>query len=219
MEQGNSVLVVEHDEAVIRAADWLVDLGPGAGREGGIVVAAGTPNLARRPIRSPASTWPPRRPSAIASASTGSTPGWIEVRGRRHNLSRRCPHPAGGPTCVTGVSGSGKSTLVHDVLARAVGRFSGAAPAASGCPGGIVGPRGHRPALRVDQSPIGRSPRSTPATATGVFARDPPGACRHPRGEGPRLSLQPVQLQRHRRTLRSLPGLGQRTSRCVSCPT
>ncbi|QEH36354.1 UvrABC system protein A [Aquisphaera giovannonii] len=176
-EAGNSVLVVEHDEGVIRAADWVVDLGPGAGPDGGLVVAAGTPEDV---ARSPDSITGRYLKSGPAKEAGG--PGriredsrWIEIRhASAHNLrdvSARIP--VGTLTCVTGVSGSGKSTLVHDVLAGHWRRHHAG-------PGPNPGPPAS-PAVRVegldaieamvvvDQGPIGRSPRSTPATFTGTF--------------------------------------------------
>ena len=173
LHQGNSVLVVEHDLAVIQAADWVLDLGPGAGPLGGRVVAAGRPEqlasfprVSHRPI-----------PSARAAAEGGSTnrlaqvPGWIEIRGARlHNLKAcRRPHPAGALTCVTGVSGSGKSTLVHDVLARSVRRHLHRSGDRGDRLESVSGLSAIDQLVLVDQSPIGRTPRSISATPSGLF--------------------------------------------------
>jgi excinuclease ABC subunit A len=173
LEQGNSVVVVEHDESVIRAADWLVDVGPGAGPDGGLVVVAGT--LAAV-AASPASVTgkylsrPPRRP-VPAGTRLASTPGWIEIHGAGvHNLQHIDARiPIGAVTCVTGVSGSGKSTLVHDVLARAARRFLRRTSERPGRVDQVSGLDAIDQLVEVDQSPIGRGPRSTPATATSVF--------------------------------------------------
>ena len=164
-EMGNSVLVVEHDEAVIRAADWVVDLGPGAGPDGGAIVAAGTPDRLSAAAGSITAQYLGRRPPALARTTTAAgwrSPGWIEVRGAAvHNLKHVDARiPLAALTCVTGVSGSGKSTLVHDVLARSV------APSPHTGRGGLVRrastESSRSPAIdqliEVDQSPIGREP-------------------------------------------------------------
>ncbi|APW62660.1 excinuclease ABC subunit UvrA [Paludisphaera borealis] len=171
--QGNSVLVVEHDEAVIRAADWIVDIGPGAGPDGGTIVDSGTPDhiasssvsITGRYLRGDVPT------TRRQTERLGQTPGWITIRGASvHNLKGdEARIPLGTLTCVTGVSGSGKSTLVHDVLARGFRRRD--RPSARELPGlgQIEGWEPLTALIEVDQSPIGRTPRSTPATFTGVF--------------------------------------------------
>jgi excinuclease ABC subunit A len=170
--QGNSVIVVEHDEAVIRAADWAIDLGPGAGPDGGQLVGTGRPQqLASIPASITGRFL--REPKRIAPRSGSRlTEGtqWIVIRNAsEHNLKEIDARiPLGALTCVTGVSGSGKSTLVHDVLARAYRR-----QARGGNYGPLVaainGLDAIEALIEVDQTPIGRSPRSTPATFTGVF--------------------------------------------------
>jgi excinuclease ABC subunit A len=169
---GNTVIVVEHDEATMRAADWLVDLGPGAGRHGGEVVAAGTPAevmavegsltgdyLAhRRVIPTPAS----RR------AGNGNALGVIGAR--EHNLRGVDVRiPLATFACVTGVSGSGKSTLVNDILLAALARHLGLAADPPGAHEKIEGAAHIDKVVAIDQSPIGRTPRSNPATYTGAF--------------------------------------------------
>lgn len=169
--QGNSVIVVEHDEAVIRAADWVFDLGPGAGPDGGHIVASGRPEqLASAPgsITGPYLRKQDRRRPGHASRLPG-TAGWLVIRNAvEHNLKGvEARIPLGTLTCVSGVSGSGKSTLVHDVLAREYRRL-GQGPAGRG-PTSVDGLESIESLVEVDQSPIGRTPRSTPATFTGVF--------------------------------------------------
>ena len=169
---GNTVLVVEHDEETIRHADYVVDLGPGAGRLGGQVVAEGPPaaimsapaSLTGRYLAGEISTLHRLVPRAM----TGK---WITVEGARsHNLQNLTVRfPLGVMTVVTGVSGSGKSTLVNDILYRALAcELYGSREA----PGEYTRIRGFEnldKAIRIDQSPIGRTPRSNPATYTGVF--------------------------------------------------
>jgi excinuclease ABC subunit A len=199
VELGNSVLVVEHDEAVIRAADWLLDLGPGAGPDGGSVVAAGPPEQLSSATGSITVAYLGRTPQVNTNtdqrAQRAHRPGWLRVRADAvHNLKHiDARFPLAALTCVTGVSGSGKSTLVHDVLARAVRRalhrasdlrdgaecVSWVSDQSSVVLGDETQPSAH-PAPRtphaaidqlieVDQAPIGRTPRSTPGTVTGVF--------------------------------------------------
>jgi excinuclease ABC subunit A len=170
---GNSVLVVEHDESVIRAADWLVDVGPGAGPAGGEIVAVGPLD---RIAASPASLTGRRlrgedRHARGRSDRLAKSPGWLTIQGPTvHNLSRIDARiPLGALTCVTGVSGSGKSTLVLDVLARAFRRRGRSDLREAPELGAIAGWDSLAGMVEVDQSPIGRTPRSTPATFTGVF--------------------------------------------------
>ena len=174
LDQGNTVLVVEHDANVIRAADWVVDLGPGAGPDGGTVVAMGTPAEVEAAGVSLTSRFLGERLnfSDRPTPRLESTPGWIEINGASvHNLRHVDARvPLAALTCVTGVSGSGKSSLIHDVLVRAARRsipFPGRPrrPAEN-----INGLEAIDQLVEVDQSSIGRGPRSTPATATGVFA-------------------------------------------------
>jgi excinuclease ABC subunit A len=171
--QGNSVLVVEHDLDVIRDADWAIDLGPGAGPDGGQVVAAGRPEqLASIPasITGRYLQEQGRRPLGTETRLRDSTE-WIVIKDAvEHNLKQiEARIPKGALTCVTGVSGSGKSTLVHDVLAREYRRQARSATSGPGVRAAIDGIDGIEALIEVDQSPIGRSPRSTPATFTGVF--------------------------------------------------
>ena len=172
-QQGNTVLVVEHDQQIMRQCDWLIDMGPGAGAQGGSIVAQGTPD-------------------EVAACHDSITGGYLSGRlriespaRRRRPVQSRMLHleaasvnnlrevdmalPLGLLTCVTGVSGSGKSSLVIDTLARAVARkLTGSGPQ----PGAYQALRGVGKidrVIHVDQSPIGRTPRSNPATYTGLF--------------------------------------------------
>jgi len=173
LTQGNSVLVVEHDASMIRAADWVVDLGPGAGPDGGTVVAAGSLDQLLTSKGSITARYLVR--AAHLAADRGrrlaSSPGSVQVRGASvHNLKHIDARiPLATLTCVTGVSGSGKSTLVHYVLARTVRRYLHRSGVRAVGREGILGLEAIDQLVEVDQSPIGRSPRSTPATATGVF--------------------------------------------------
>jgi excinuclease ABC subunit A len=172
-DRGNSVVVVEHDEALIRGSDWVIDLGPGAGPDGGLVVAQGPPDAMVESGKS-ATTRYLRGETAPPIGSLGrlnASPGSIQIRGAtEHNLKGvDATIPLGTLTCVTGVSGSGKSTLVHDILARAARRSLEQVGPRPGSHEGVDGLEAIDKLIAIDQSPIGRGPRSTPATYTGVF--------------------------------------------------
>ncbi len=173
LEHGNSVLVVEHDLSVIQAADWVVDLGPGAGPLGGSLVAAGPPDQLADSGGSLTARYltRPTKCNAVGGRRLEESPGWIEIRGASlHNLKGVDARiPLAAFTCVTGVSGSGKSTLVHDVLARTVRRFLHRRGNRGDALEQVSGLSAIDQLVEVDQAPIGRSPRSTPATPSGLF--------------------------------------------------
>ncbi len=169
---GNSVLVVEHDEETIRAADWVVDLGPGAGEHGGEVVASGPLDQVMRVERSLTARY--LSGSQKVPVPTARRPGngrFLEVLGARHNNLRNVDVrlPLGCLVVVTGVSGSGKSSLVHDILYRALARHFFRAGETPGEHRALRGLQHIDKVIAIDQSPIGRTPRSNPATYTNVF--------------------------------------------------
>src|SRR6201996_1211387 len=169
---GNTVLVVEHDEDTIRHADYVVDLGPGAGKLGGHVVAAGTPQEIMHTDISLTGQYLSGGLKTISRDPPRPLKGnWITVEGASsHNLKNLTTQfPLNVMTVVTGVSGSGKSTLVNDTLYRALARELYGSRELPGAHKAIQGFENIDKAVRIDQSPIGRTPRSNPATYTGVF--------------------------------------------------
>lgn len=173
---GNSVIVVEHDEETIRAADHIIDLGPGAGPRGGEIVAQGTLDEILQAKNSQTADYLSGRariniPRHRMVPNADRTSGWLTVVGARENNLKNvtATFPLGCFTCVTGVSGSGKSTLVDDILRRALFRHFNNSKEKPGAHRGLRGLDQIDKAIVIDQSAIGRTPRSNPITYTGAF--------------------------------------------------
>lgn len=169
---GNTLIVVEHDEDTMLACDYIIDIGPGAGAHGGQVVAAGTPREIMENKDSLTGAYlSGRRFIPIPRARRKPNGKWVTVRGAQENNLKKIDvsFPLGVFTCVTGVSGSGKSTLVNEILLKALARKLGKAKALPGKHKKIEGIEHLDKIINIDQSPIGRTPRSNPATYTGVF--------------------------------------------------
>ena len=168
---GNSVLVVEHDEDTMRAADCIVDIGPGAGEHGGQIVAVGTAEEIMKNPESITGAYLSGRLQIPVPDQRRTPTGWITVRGAEENNLKKIDvsFPLGVMTCVTGVSGSGKCSLVNEILYKALAKKLNRARTIPGKHKCIEGVEQLDKIIAIDQSPIGRTPRSNPATYTGVF--------------------------------------------------
>ena len=168
---GNSVLVVEHDEDTMREADYIVDIGPGAGEHGGEVVAAGTAQEIMANPDSITGAYLSGRKKIPVPDHRAVPSGWLKVTGARENNLKNIDVkiPLGIMTCVTGVSGSGKSSLINEIVYKRLARELNRARTIPGKHKDIKGMEQLDKVIAIDQSPIGRTPRSNPATYTGVF--------------------------------------------------
>ena len=168
---GNTLIVVEHDEDTMRAADFIVDVGPGAGEHGGHIVATGTVEDLMNCEESITGAYLSGRIRIPVPKVRRAPNGWIEVRGAQENNLKKInvKFPLGVLTCVTGVSGSGKSSLVNEILYKRLARDLNRARVIPGRHTEIRGLEQLDKVINIDQSPIGRTPRSNPATYTGVF--------------------------------------------------
>ena len=168
---GNTLIVVEHDEDTMLAADCVIDIGPGAGEHGGEVIAQGTAEEIMKNENSITGAYLSRKLSIPVPAKRREPTGWLEVRGAQENNLKKITarFPLGVMTCVTGVSGSGKSSLVNEILYKRLARDLNRARTIPGKHTEMIGIEQLDKVISIDQSPIGRTPRSNPATYTGVF--------------------------------------------------
>ena len=168
---GNTLIVVEHDEDTMLAADYIVDIGPGAGEHGGELVAAGTAKDIMQCKESITGAYLSRRLVIPVPKERKQPAGWLTVKGAAENNLKGIDvdFPLGIMTCVTGVSGSGKSSLVNEILYKSLAKTLNRARTIAGKHKSIEGTGQLDKVINIDQSPIGRTPRSNPATYTGVF--------------------------------------------------
>ena len=168
---GNTLIVVEHDEDTMKAADYVVDIGPGAGEHGGEVVAAGTAEEIMQNENSITGAYLSGRIKIPVPVERKQPTGWLTVKGAAENNLKNIDvdFPLGVMTCVTGVSGSGKSSLVNEIVYKALAKKLNRARTIPGKHKSIEGVEQLDKIINIDQSPIGRTPRSNPATYTGVF--------------------------------------------------
>jgi excinuclease ABC subunit A len=169
---GNTVIVVEHDEDAIMQADYVIDIGPGAGMHGGEIIAAGTPQEVADNPKSLTGDYLSGRQSIEVPNVRKTSDRWLEIKGANGNNLNRVDLaiPVGVLTCVTGVSGSGKSTLINDTLYALAARDLNRAQTTPAEFDSISGLEYFDKIVNIDQSPIGRTPRSNPATYTGIFS-------------------------------------------------
>ncbi len=171
-DRGNAVIVVEHDDETIRAADRLIELGPGAGNEGGNLIFEGSPKAAESSNDSLTGAFLSGKKKVSKNSKTiGRPKNWLTIKGARENNLKNIDvsFPVGMLTCVSGVSGSGKSSLVNDILARAAAFKLNRAKVIPGLHSSIDGLKNFQQVVRINQDPIGRTPRSNPATYIKLF--------------------------------------------------
>ena len=168
---GNTLIVVEHDSDTMLAADYIVDIGPGAGVHGGRIMAAGTPEEIMASENSLTGQYLSGKKKVPLPLSHRKCSGWLQVKGARANNLKNIDvdFPLGVLCCVTGVSGSGKSSLVNEILYKSLAKSVNRARSRAGEHDAILGAEQLDKAILIDQSPIGRTPRSNPATYTGLF--------------------------------------------------
>ena len=168
---GNTLIVVEHDEETMLDADWIVDVGPGAGIHGGEIVAEGTPEAIMANPASLTGQYLSGKKCIPVPEARRTPTGWLTIRGARTNNLKNIDVklPLGVITCVTGVSGSGKSSLVNEILYKSLSKTLNRSRQRAGSHDGIDGVEQLNKIIAIDQSPIGRTPRSNPATYTGLF--------------------------------------------------
>ncbi len=169
---GNTLIVVEHDEDTMRSADWLIDIGPGAGALGGQVVSAGTPEQVMADPNSLTGQYlSGKKRIEVPERRRAGNGKWLTVRGARENNLKNIDVsvPLGTLTCVTGVSGSGKSSLVNEIIFKRLGADLNRMKAHPGRHDAVEGEEYLDKVISIDQSPIGRTPRSNPATYTNLF--------------------------------------------------
>lgn len=169
---GNTIIVVEHDADAIRQADYVIDIGPGAGMHGGEIIATGTPEEVANNPKSLTGDYISGRQSIEVPTMRKTSDKWIKIKGARGNNLNNVDLsiPIGVLTCVTGVSGSGKSTLINDTLYALAARDLNRAQTMPAEFDSIEGLENFDKIVNIDQSPIGRTPRSNPATYTGIFS-------------------------------------------------
>jgi excinuclease ABC subunit A len=204
---GNTVIVVEHDEDAIRTADWVVDLGPGAGVHGGTVMAEGTlKQILKAKGSLTADYLNGTREIAVPKTRRKGNKKKLTVHGARANNLKNVTAsiPLGTFTCITGVSGSGKSSFTIDTLYASAARSLNGARVIAGAHDKITGLEHCDKVIDIDQSPIGRTPRSNPATYTGAFTNIRDWFAGLPESEARAVQARPVQFQRKGRPLRNL---------------